>query len=97
VSIGARQVISLKDLGQLEQSGYAEIGLTLQSVQMHTALPVPGIIASTDPHIILISLQPRILLIENFLSAADCQVKASRVVDTLCITASAISCTIPSS
>ncbi len=39
-SIGARQVISLKDLGQLEQSGYAEIELTLQSVQMHTALPV---------------------------------------------------------
>lgn len=44
---------------------------------MHTALPVPGIIASADPHIILISLQPRILLIENFLSAADCKVKAS--------------------
>ncbi|KAL0056141.1 hypothetical protein WJX82_008075 [Trebouxia sp. C0006] len=70
---GARQVISLKDLGQLEQSGYAEIELTLQSVQMHTGLPVPGIIASADPHIILISLQPRILLIENFLSAANCK------------------------
>ncbi|DBA99717.1 TPA: hypothetical protein ACH3X3_012268 [Trebouxia sp. C0006] len=72
-STGARQVISLKDLGQLEQSGYAEIELTLQSVQMHTGLPVPGIIASADPHIILISLQPRILLIENFLSAANCK------------------------
>lgn len=91
---GARQVIYLKDLGQVEQSGYAEIEFTLQSVQTHTALPVPGIIASADPNIILISLQPRILLIENFLSAADCQVKASRAVDTLCMTASAISCTI---
>lgn len=84
-------------MSQLEQSGYAEIELTLQSVQMHTALPVPGIIASTDPHIILISLQPRILLIENFLSATDCQVKASSVVDALCMTASSISCTILSS
>ncbi|KAA6423680.1 MAG: Prolyl 4-hydroxylase alpha-2 subunit [Trebouxia sp. A1-2] len=72
-STGARQVIYLKDLGQVEQSGYAEIEFTLQSVQTHTALPVPGIIASADPNIILISLQPRILLIENFLSAADCQ------------------------
>ncbi|DBB06498.1 TPA: hypothetical protein ACH3X1_012050 [Trebouxia sp. C0004] len=70
---GARQVISLKDLGPLEQCGYADIELTMQSVQMHTALPVPGIFVSTDPHIILISLHPRILLIENFLSAADCQ------------------------
>ena len=59
---------------------------------MHTALPVPGIIASTDPHIILISLQPRILLIENFLSAADCQVKANRVMVVLCVTLSHISC-----
>lgn len=77
-------MILLKDLKQLEQSGYAEVELKLASVQVHTARPVAGIITCTDPHIILISLQPRILLIDNFLPAADCQVSPISVVSTSC-------------
>ena len=85
---GVRQVILLKDLKQLEQSGHAEVELKLASVQVHTARPVPGIITCTDPHIILISLQPRILLIDNFLPAADCQVGPIAVASTSCFCSS---------
>lgn len=63
----------LVDLQQLERMGSAEVEFTLHDVQVHIATPLPGLVQSTDPHITLISLQPRILLIENFLSATECQ------------------------
>ena len=49
--------------------------LQVHSIHLQSTLPMPGLLMSVDPHITLISLQPRILLIENFLSAADCKVK----------------------
>ena len=73
VCLGVRLVAPLEDLQQLEQAGTAEVELRVHAVQVHTALPLPGLVQSTDPHITLISLQPRILLVENFLSAIECQ------------------------
>lgn len=54
----------------------AAIELQLINSSIHTCQPehLPGLLMSTDPMISLISLEPRILLIENFMSAADCQV-----------------------
>ena len=78
-----RLIIPLEDAQQLERAGFAEIDFRLHSAQLHTALPVPGIVQSTDPHITLISLQPRILLVENFLTSAESQ--ASSQSPCLCI------------
>lgn len=73
VCSGVRLVAPLEDLQQLERMGSAEVEFTLHDVQIHIATPLPGLVQSTDPHITLISLQPRILLVENFLSATECQ------------------------
>ena len=60
----------------LHGSGHIEIELNLISSQVHIAQPrcLPGLVLSIHPTITLISQEPRILLIENFLPAADCQV-----------------------
>ena len=73
VCAGVRLVIPCEDVQQLERAGFAEIDFRLHSAQIHTALPVPGIVQSTDPHITLISLQPRILLVENLLTSQESQ------------------------
>ena len=66
----------LEDLQQLERVGTAEVDFRLHDTQIHTALPLPGLVQSTEPHITLVSLQPRILLVENFLSATECQARS---------------------
>ena len=66
----------LEDLQQLEQLGSAEVDFTVHDVRVHTALPLPGLVQSSEPHITLVSLQPRILLVENFLSATECQARS---------------------
>lgn len=60
----------------LHRMGHAEIELNLINSQVHIAQIrcLPGWLMSTHPIIILVSQEPRILLIENFLPAADCQV-----------------------
>lgn len=60
----------------LQGADNATIQLRLVQSLMHVSQPLslPGLLTCTDPFISLISLQPRILLIENFLPAADCQV-----------------------
>lgn len=63
----------LEDLQQLERMGTVEVEFAVHAVQIHITTPLPGLVQTTDPHITLISLQPRILLIENFLSATECQ------------------------
>ncbi|KAL3139959.1 procollagen-proline 4-dioxygenase activity protein [Trebouxia sp. C0009 RCD-2024] len=68
-----RFVAPLEDLQQLEQVGLAEVEFRLHAVHIHTAMPLPGLVQSTDPHITLISLQPRILLVDNFLTTTECQ------------------------
>ena len=73
VCAGVRFVTPLEDLQQLEEVGNAEVEFRLHAVQMHTATPLPGLVQSTDPQITLISMQPRILLVENFLSGVECQ------------------------
>lgn len=83
LSVGVQQVIPLASLQQLEQAGYAEVEFRLQALQLHSESPVPGILTCTDPHITLISLQPRILLIDNFLPPADCQVITYKLISCL--------------
>lgn len=81
-----QQVIPLASLQQLEQAGYAEVEFRLQALQLHSESPVAGILTCTDPHITLISLQPRILLIDNFLPPADCQVSCLQKEDVRSLT-----------
>ena len=70
-----QQTMCLTDMQRFDQAACAIVELRLHSVHLQSKLTVPGILISADPHISLISLQPRILLIENFLSATDCKVK----------------------
>ena len=71
-----QQVTCLTDMQRFDQAVCAVVELRMHSIHLQSRLMVPGILMAADPHISLISLQPRILLIENFLSAADCKVKA---------------------
>lgn len=58
-------------------SDHAVIELNLTHSCIHTTQPelLPGLLMCSQPMISLISLEPRILLIDNLLSAADCQVR----------------------
>ena len=76
VCSGERIMAPLEDLQQLERVGTAEVVFTVHAVQIHTALPLPGLVQSADPQITLISLQPRVVLVENFLSDTECQARS---------------------
>lgn len=76
VCSGVRLVAPLEDTQQLERMGTAEVEFRVHAVQIHTAVPLPGLVQSTDPHITLISIQPRIVLVENFLCATECQARS---------------------
>ena len=76
VCSGVRFLAPLEDLQQLERVGTAEVEFRVHAIQIYTAVPLPGLVQSTDPHITLISMQPRILLVESFLSVTECQARS---------------------
>ena len=72
--------LALEALHSLQETEHIEIELNFISSHVHIArqMCLPGLLMSlADPMITLVSQEPRILLVENFLSAADCQVRGA--------------------
>ena len=50
--------------------------LTINHAAVHTRKPLPGLLLADDPILVLISAEPRIVLLQSALTPAECQVTA---------------------
>ena len=48
--------------------------LTLHRVGVHVRKPLPGLLLAVDPQMVLISIEPRIVLLQNALTPTQCKV-----------------------
>ena len=52
------------------------VTVQLHECAVHLMKPLAGLLLSTEPRLIQISIQPRILLLQNALSPDECKVRA---------------------
>ncbi len=62
-----------------EHHAKATVHLSVSKVHKLTTTPLAGILLSAHPHISLVSTSPRMLMIKDFLSPRECQVRSCQV------------------
>ena len=50
------------------------VRLQIHRAAVHVRKPLPGLLLADDPALVQISVEPRIVLLQNALTAAECQV-----------------------
>ena len=54
--------------------GSLVVRLTLHRAGVHVRRPLPGLLLAAEPQLVLISVEPRIVLLQNMLTPTECQV-----------------------